>query len=76
MTTLEVHFGLNKLPFPKAVTDATLLSTRSLEHALSQLHFALQRDTIATIIAESGCSKSTILYLFAKSLDAASYYVL
>jgi len=74
--TLEEYFDLGKLPFPKAVTDQALLRTPALEYVLQRLHFALQRDTIALLAAESGCSKSTVLSLFAKSLDAANYYVL
>jgi type II secretory pathway predicted ATPase ExeA len=74
--TLEEHFGLSRLPFPKAVTDKALLMTPAIEQVLQRLHFALQRDTIALLAAESGCSKSTVLSLFARSLDAATYYVL
>jgi type II secretory pathway predicted ATPase ExeA len=74
--TLEEYFGLSKLPFPKAVTDEALLMTPSIEHVLNRMQFALRRDTITLLAAESGCSKSTVLSLFAKSLDAASYSIL
>jgi type II secretory pathway predicted ATPase ExeA len=74
--TLEEYFGLRKLPFPKAATDEALLMTPAIEHVLNRLTFALRRDTIALLAAESGCSKSTVLSLFAKSLDAASYSIL
>jgi len=73
---LEQHFDLSRPPFPRAVTDAALLSTPALTQALERLRFALERDTIALLVAESGCGKSTVLSRFAKSLDAASYYVL
>jgi type II secretory pathway predicted ATPase ExeA len=62
---LETYFALSTPPFPKA-----------LENILERLHFALHRDTIALLVAESGCGKSTALSLFAQSLDAASYHVL
>ena len=74
--TLEEHFGLTQPPFPKAASDAALLRHPSLLACLERLRFALSRDTIALLVAESGCGKSTTLGLFAKSLDAGSYHVL
>jgi type II secretory pathway predicted ATPase ExeA len=72
---LEAHFGLTRPVFPKAATADTLLHNAAVDHLLERLHFALERDTIALLVAESGCGKSTALYPFAKSLDAASYHV-
>lgn len=74
--TLEEHFGLTQPPFPKAASEATLLRHNGLQETLERLRFALARDTIALLVAESGCGKSTTLGLFAKSLDAGSYHVL
>jgi type II secretory pathway predicted ATPase ExeA len=76
MTTLEEHFGLTQPPFPKTAPETALLRYAALDAILERLRFALRRDTIASLIAESGCGKSTVLALFAKSLDAASYHVL
>ena len=73
---LEEYFNLSRPPFPKAATQASLLQTPALEHVIDRLLFALERDTIAVLIAESGCGKSTALSLLAKSLDAASYHVI
>jgi type II secretory pathway predicted ATPase ExeA len=72
MTSLESHFGLNKLPFPKIATDAALLQTPAISRAVTRLHFAQRRDTLALLLAESGCSKTTLMSLFARSLDAAN----
>lgn len=74
--TLEEHFGLSQPPFPRAVTELSLLRHSALQEILDKLRFALARDTIALLVAESGCGKSTALALFAKSLDAGSYHVL
>lgn len=74
--TLEEHFGLTLPPFLKAAPEPSLLRHSALEDVLQKLHFALARDTIALLVAESGCGKSTALALFAKSLDAGSYHVL
>jgi type II secretory pathway predicted ATPase ExeA len=76
MSTLEAHFGLTQPPFPKTAPAAALLRHAALEAILARLHFALRRDTIASLIAESGCGKSTVLALFAQSLDAASSHIL
>jgi type II secretory pathway predicted ATPase ExeA len=76
MTSLEEHFGLSHAPFPKTASEAALLRYAALDAILARLRFALHRDTIASLIAESGCGKSTVLALFAKSLDAATYHVL
>jgi type II secretory pathway predicted ATPase ExeA len=48
----------------------------ALQEILDKLRFALARDTIALLVAESGRGKSTTLALFAKSLDAGSYHIL
>ena len=72
---LEDHFALGRAPFPKATTPASLLRTAALEHALERLRFALERETIALLVAESGCGKSTVLFELAHSLDAANYNV-
>lgn len=74
--TLEEHFALTQPPFPKAASEAALLRHNALQATLERLRFALARDTIALLVAESGCGKSTTLRLFAKSLDAGSYHVL
>jgi type II secretory pathway predicted ATPase ExeA len=73
---LEEYFGLTKLPFPKAATKACLFMSSALDNILERLFFALYRDTVALLVSESGCGKSTVLSLFAQSLDAASYNIL
>lgn len=76
MTSLESHFGLNKMPFPKVATHPALFKTPAIERAVARLHFAQHRDTIALLIATSGCSKTTTLSLFAHGFDAANTHVL
>jgi type II secretory pathway predicted ATPase ExeA len=75
MTTLQQHFGFTTQPFPRVPSDEAILHHRGLEEVLARLHFALDRDTIALLVAESGCGKSTALSLFAKSLDASNYHL-
>lgn len=71
--TLEEHFALARPPFPRVAPDPALLRHQGLEEVLARLRFALDRDTIALLVADSGCGKSTALSLFARSLDAASH---
>jgi type II secretory pathway predicted ATPase ExeA len=73
MTALEEHFGFRRQPFPRSAPEDAILRHKGLEEVLAGLHFALERDTMALLIAESGCGKSTALSQFAKSLDASSY---
>jgi type II secretory pathway predicted ATPase ExeA len=74
--TLEEYFGLSQAPFPKAAHDNCLLRHPGFDEVLERLHFALSRDTITLLIAESGCGKSTALSLFIKMLDNANYQIL
>jgi type II secretory pathway predicted ATPase ExeA len=74
--TLEEHFGLIRPPFPRSAPDPALLRHPGVEQVLTRLHFALERDAIAMLIAESGCGKSTVLSLFARSLDTVNYHLI
>jgi len=73
MTTLQQQFGFTRQPFPRVPPAEAILRHKGLEDVLARLQFALDRDTIALLVAESGCGKSTALSLFAKSLDAGSH---
>jgi len=76
MMKLEEHVALSRPPFPRAATQASRLRTAAVEHAIERLRCALERDTIALLVADSGCGKSTILFALAKTLDAAHYHML
>ena len=71
--TLQQHFGLSSQPFPRLPLASAILHHKGLEEVLARLQFALERDTIALLVAECGCGKSTALSLFAKSLDPSSH---
>lgn len=74
--TLEEYFGLARPPFPRSAPDTALFRHPGVEQVLARLRFALERDAIAMLVAESGCGKSTVLSLFARSLDAANYHLI
>lgn len=75
-TSLIQHFGLQTIPFPKAASDNCLLRHQPLVDIIDRIRFAVDRDSPALLVADSGCGKSTATALFARSLDAASYHVL
>ena len=74
MMALLEHFSLAHQPFPRVAPEEAILRHKGLEEVLAKLHFALERDTIALLVAGSGCGKSTALSLFARSLDASSHW--
>lgn len=75
MSLLEEYFRLNRPPFPQSAEPAALLSHASLKEALERLRFALDRDAIALLTAESGCGKSTVLGCLVRDLDPTSHLV-
>lgn len=75
MSLIEDHFRLHHPPFPQAADASALLNHQSLKEALERLHFALVRDGIALVSAESGCGKSTVLGCFCRELDPTEYLV-
>jgi type II secretory pathway predicted ATPase ExeA len=75
MSLIEDHFKLHRAPFPQAVDPAALLHHQSLKDALDRLRFALDRDGIALLSAESGCGKSTVLGCLSRELDPTQYLV-
>ena len=75
MSIIEDHFKLHRPPFPQSAEAASLLHHQSIKDALDRLRFALDRDGIALLTAESGCGKSTVLGCLARDLDATAYLV-
>jgi type II secretory pathway predicted ATPase ExeA len=75
MSYLEEHFKLHRPPFPQATEQNALLHHQSLKDALERLRFAVDRDGIALLSAESGCGKSTVLGCLARELDPTQYLV-
>jgi type II secretory pathway predicted ATPase ExeA len=75
MSLIEDHFKLHHPPFPQSAEASALLNNQSVKDALDRLRFALDRDGIALLTAESGCGKSTVLGCLARDLDATAYLV-
>jgi type II secretory pathway predicted ATPase ExeA len=75
MSLVEDHFKLHHPPFPQAVDKTGLLQHPSLKEAVERLRFALDRDAIALLTAESGCGKTTVLAHLTRELEATAYNV-
>lgn len=75
MSLVEEHFKLHRPPFPQAAETSALLHHQSLKDALDRLRFAIERDGIALLSAESGCGKSTVLNCLARDLDPTGYLI-
>ncbi len=76
MSIVEDHFKLHHPPFPQVVDKAALLSHPALKDAVERLRFALDRDAIALLTAESGCGKTTALAQLVRDLDATAHQVI
>jgi type II secretory pathway predicted ATPase ExeA len=76
MSLVEDHFKLHHPPFPQAVDKAALLSHQTLKDAIERLRFAIDRDAIAILTAESGCGKTTALAQLVRDLDPTAHQVI
>lgn len=65
------HFGLTRLPFARSVPQDGLLEHKSFVEALERLRLAVDSRTAILLTAEPGLGKSTLLGVFADSLDKA-----
>lgn len=63
------HFGLAIHPFARAVPEPGLLRHKSFAEALVRLTLAVDTRTPVLLTAEPGLGKSTLLGVFADSLD-------
>jgi type II secretory pathway predicted ATPase ExeA len=63
------HFSLATHPFARAVSEAGLLRHRSFAETLTRLTLAVETRAPALLTAEPGLGKSTLLGVFADSLD-------
>lgn len=69
MSQLLSHYGFRFHPFGRKTPADSLLHHRGFEEALSRLRFCIELDSIATLVAESGCGKSLLLGQLADELQ-------
>jgi general secretion pathway protein A len=69
MSQLLSHYGFRHHPFGRQTPNDALLRHRGFEEALGRLRFCVELDSIAILIAESGCGKSLLLGQLADELQ-------
>jgi type II secretory pathway predicted ATPase ExeA len=61
MNQLLQHFGFSRHPFARATPKEALFRHRGFEEAGGRLRCSAELDSIALLVAESGCGKSLLL---------------
>jgi type II secretory pathway predicted ATPase ExeA len=69
MNQLLSHYGFRHHPFARHTPADALYRHRGFEEALGRLRFCVELDSIATLLAESGCGKSLLLGQLADELQ-------
>jgi len=75
MSQLLNHYGFRFHPFSRQTPTNALLRHHGFEEALGRLRFCVELDSIAILIAESGCGKSLLLGQLADELQRDSVVV-
>jgi general secretion pathway protein A len=75
MSQLLRHFGFRTHPFHKSAPRSALYRHRGFEEALSRLRFTVELDSIAVLLAESGCGKSLLLGELAEEVRGQGWLV-
>jgi general secretion pathway protein A len=61
MSQLLRHYGVSHHPFARNTPKDALLRHRGFEEALSRLRFTVELDSLALLVAKTGCGKSLLL---------------
>lgn len=69
MTQLLDRFGFSRHPFARQTPQDAVLRHRGFDEALSRLRYCIELDSIAVLVAESGCGKSLLLGVLADDLQ-------
>lgn len=75
MSQLLRHFGFSHHPFARNAPNGALFLHSSYEQALERLRYTVELDSIATLLADSGCGKSLLLGQLADELQRAGWLV-
>ncbi len=69
MTQLLDRFGFRRHPFARQTPQDAVLRHRGFDEAYSRLRYCVELDSIAVLVAESGCGKSLLLGVLADDLQ-------
>jgi len=72
----EAFFGMNHTPFTSSIPTGSLFMTPAFEETLGRLQCAAENRMFATVTADVGCGKTTVLRRFRDDLDTSKYVCL
>jgi len=69
MSPLLRHFGFRHHPFARQTPKDAVLRHRGFDEAFGRLRYSIELDSIAVLVAESGCGKSLLLGVLADQMQ-------
>jgi general secretion pathway protein A len=75
MSQLLDHYGFTHHPFGRLTPKAAVWRHRGFEEAFRRLHFTVELDGLAVLVAEPGCGKSLLLAELADQLPQPQWAV-
>jgi type II secretory pathway predicted ATPase ExeA len=72
----EPFYHLNSIPFSRNIPVSLLYQTKSIRENVQRLMYAAQRNWFGILTGEPGCGKTTMLRLFAQTLNSSDYKTL
>jgi len=69
MSQILRHFGFRHHPFARHTPTDAVLRHRGFEEAFGRLRYSVELDSIAVLVAESGCGKSLLLGVLADEMQ-------
>ncbi len=72
----ENFFEMRNTPFVRNVPANRLYRSPQIEDAIGRLRYAAEKQKFATVMAEPGCGKSTLIRMFVNELSRDKYLTL
>ena len=72
----ENFFEMRNTPFVRNVPANRLYRSPQIEDAIGRLRYAADKQKFATVMAEPGCGKSTLIRMFVNELSRDKYLTL
>lgn len=76
MEMYENFFEMERTPFSRNLPADRLYKSAQIDDAIGRLKYAADRQLFAVVTAEPGCGKSTLIRLFAETLQKDKYLFL
>lgn len=72
----ENFFGMRNTPFVRNVPAGRLYRSPQIDDAIGRLKYTAKNQKFATVMAEPGCGKSTLVRMFVNELPKDRYLTL